>query len=282
MEARAEGIYGTPPGDLAEQPVGAIQFSPLMPGSGEPRGAADGSLAGMVMLAPPGTVERRYVIALALRALAPGARLTVLAPKDKGGSRLGKELKAFGCAVSRDARAPSPHLRRRSGPPDSEGVDEAIAAGAPRLDAGARPVVAARRVQLGPDRPGQRPAGAASAALAGRGADLGCGIGVLARAVLASPEVEHLTLVDIDRRAVEAARAQCRRPARPMLWADVRGRRRGSAGLDFVVMNPPFHDGGAEDQGARRRPSSAAPPRCCARAASAGSSPTGTCPTRPR
>ena len=38
-----------------------------------------------------GTLERRYALALILRALKPGAPLTALAPKEKGGSRLGKE-----------------------------------------------------------------------------------------------------------------------------------------------------------------------------------------------
>jgi 16S rRNA (guanine1207-N2)-methyltransferase len=36
-------------------------------------------------------------------------------------------------------------------------------------------------------------------ALSGRGADIGCGIGILARAVLASAKVEQITLIDIDR-----------------------------------------------------------------------------------
>ena len=58
----------------------------------------------MVMLAPPGAVERRYALALALRLLPPGAPLTVMAPKTKGGSRLRKELEAFGCAVAETAR----------------------------------------------------------------------------------------------------------------------------------------------------------------------------------
>jgi 16S rRNA (guanine1207-N2)-methyltransferase len=75
--------------------------------------------------------------------------------------------------------------------------------------------------------------------LSGRGADLGCGIGMLARAILASPKVESLALIDIDRRAVEMAGRNV---------ADIRSSGAGLAGLDFVVMNPPFHDDGAEDQ----------------------------------
>ena len=32
-QGEPKGIHGTPPGDLAEEPAGAISFSPLMPGS---------------------------------------------------------------------------------------------------------------------------------------------------------------------------------------------------------------------------------------------------------
>jgi 16S rRNA (guanine1207-N2)-methyltransferase len=83
--------------------------------------------------------------------------------------------------------------------------------------------------------------------LSGRGADFGCGIGILARAILSSPKVEHLAMIDIDRRAVEMAARNIDDPRTEVRWADIRGGT-GLKGLDFVVMNPPFHDGGAEDQ----------------------------------
>jgi 16S rRNA (guanine1207-N2)-methyltransferase len=57
----------------------------------------------------------------------------------------------------------------------------------------------------------------------------------------------HLTMIDIDRRAIEMARRNIDDPRAEVLWGDVRGGI-GLKGLDFVVMNPPFHDGGAEDQ----------------------------------
>jgi 16S rRNA (guanine1207-N2)-methyltransferase len=52
--------------------------------------------------------------------------------------------------------------------------------------------------------------------------------------------------MDIDRRAVDCAQRNVTDPRAAFAWADVR--REGLAGLDFVVMNPPFHDGGAEDK----------------------------------
>jgi 16S rRNA (guanine1207-N2)-methyltransferase len=84
--------------------------------------------------------------------------------------------------------------------------------------------------------------------LSGRGADLGCGIGYLSGAILRSPEVQHLTLLDIDRRAVEAARRNIQDPRAEIRWSDVRGSDPRLASLNFVVMNPPFHDGGTEDR----------------------------------
>lgn len=243
----ATGLYGTPPADLVAADAGAIQLSPLLPGSSQLETLAESSLAEVIMLAPPGTIERRYALALALRALAPAGRFTVLAPKDKGGSRLAKELKGFGCSVGADARQ---HYKICSGerPERLSGIEEAIAEGAPRMveEIGlwSQPgVFSWNRIDTGtavllehlPE-------------LAGTGADFGCGIGVLARAVLASQTVTALTLVDIDRRAIEMAKRNIDDPRAAYAWADVRRGEVVATGLDFVVMNPPFHDGGAEDK----------------------------------
>lgn len=240
------GVYGTPPAELAEAPAGSTQFSPLIPGSGRLEDQPEGSLEGMTLLAPPGTVERRAVMALALRALAPGAVLTVLAPKDKGGARLAKELKGFGCEVSETSRR---HHRicscRR--PAQLMGTEEAMAEGAPRFDETlgfwTQPgVFSWNRLD-----PGSALLQDSLPSLSGKGADFGCGIGVLSRRILASPNVTHLTMIDIDRRATDMAARNVGDARVEVRWADLRG---GASldGLDFVVTNPPFHDGGAEDQ----------------------------------
>jgi 16S rRNA (guanine1207-N2)-methyltransferase len=241
------GIYGTPPAEVLETPEGAIQFSPLMPGAAELELQAEGSLAAMTMLAPPGTLERRYTIALALRALAPGSLFTALAPKDQGGSRLRKELQAFGCTVQETARR---HHRIAicTRPDKLIGIDEALANGGPQVVAGlglwSQPGV------FNWDRidPGTALLMQHLPALSGRGADFGCGIGILARAVLGSASVKQMTLIDIDRRAIKAAQRNLDDPRLRFRWTDVRASDPELTGLDFVVMNAPFHDAGTEDK----------------------------------
>jgi len=241
-------VYGAPLPDLATVPTDAVQVSPFVPGSLALEDLAPASLSGMVIAAPPGTLERRYALALGLRALKGGAPLTVMAPKEKGGNRIAKELEAFGCAVEATSRR---HQRicQTVCPTtvNSEAIDAAIADGGLRFveDVGlwSQPgIFSWDRID-----PGTALLLSALPSLAGRGADLGCGIGVLGRAVLASTNVTHLDLVDIDRRAVAAARKNVTDPRAAFHWADVR-KLTGLEGLDFVVMNPPFHDGGLEDK----------------------------------
>ena len=240
------GLYGHPPSELAAVPDGAQQFSPLVPGSAD-LAALEGTLAGMILLAPPGTIERRHDLAAMLRALVPGAPFTALAPKDMGGARLAGELARFGCAIEESAKR---HHRICTGtrPTTFAGITEALAEGAPRrvepLDGlWSQPgIFSWNRLD-----PGSALLLRELPKLAGRGADLGCGIGVLAHGVLASEKVVSLDLIDIDRRAVEAARRNVGDPRARFTWADVTAMR-DLKGLDFVVMNPPFHDGGAEDR----------------------------------
>ncbi len=239
-------IYGRPPA-VFDPPAAAVQTSPLIPGATPLEDVPAGSAGRVMVYAPPGVLERRYTLALALRALRPGGELDVMAPKAKGGSRLRKELEAFGVEVGETAKA---HHRRclvvrPEGP--LTGLDEAVAAGAPRrapgLEAWSQPgVFAWDRID-----PGSALLAQVLPPLKGAGIDLGCGYGALATVVLRAPGVTALRLVDLDRRAVEAARRNVEDPRATFDWADVRTL--GEDGeLDFAVTNPPFHDGGAEDR----------------------------------
>ena len=239
-------VYGAPPPGLAATPAGARQVSPLVPGAEALEALAPGSRSAAVIAAPPGTLERRYVLALALRALRPGAPLTALAPKDRGGARLRPELQAFGCRVEEQGRQ---HQRicHAARPEAPAGLEAAIAAGGPQRLGGAGPWTQPGVFSWDREDPGSRLLIAALPTLAGHGADLGCGVGVLAAAVLASAAVTRLELAELDRRALEAARRNVDDPRAVFHWADVReGPPLG--GLDFVVTNPPFHADGQEDK----------------------------------
>ena len=238
-------LYGRPPA-VFDPPGEAIQTSPLIPGATPLEDIAEGSADAIMIYAPPGVLERRYTLAMALKALRLGGRLDVMAPKDKGGSRLKKDLQAFGAEVGESAKA---HHRRCVVIKGDglTGLDEAVAGGAPRLvpglDAWSQPGVFAW------DRIDQGTALLAKTLppLKGAGADLGCGYGALATVVLRSTAVTSLGLYDLDRRAVEAARRNVEDPRVTVAQADVRTLPT-NGDLDFIVTNPPFHDGGAEDK----------------------------------
>ncbi len=238
-------LYGRPP-VVFDPPGAATQTSPLIPGSTPIDTVPDGSVDEVMIYAPPGVLERRYVLAQALRALKVGGRLDVMAFKDKGGSRLKKELLSFGVEVGETAKA---HHRRCIviRPEGVTGLDAAIADGAPRivpgLEAWSQPgVFAWDRIDAGSALLAEH-----LPALKGAGVDLGCGYGALSTVALRSPGVTSLRLIDLDRRAVEAARKNIEDPRASVEWADVRTLA-ADGELNFVISNPPFHDGGAEDR----------------------------------
>lgn len=241
------GVFGSPDQELAGVPHDAVQVSPHVPGALAIEDMESASLSKMVIAAPPGTVERRYALALSLRALKPGASLTVMAPKEKGGGRIAKELEALGCDVEASSRRHQRICKTTCPPAFNEAVEACIADGAPRflddLNFWSQPgIFSWDRIDSGTTL-----LLSALPSLAGRGADFGCGIGVLARAILANASVTHMDLVDIDRRAIAAARRNIVDPRAAFHWADIRVFT-GLQNLDFVVMNPPFHDGGREDK----------------------------------
>ena len=69
---------------------------------------------------------------LALRAVVPGGAFRVAAPNHQGGTRLRKEMQAFGCTAEETARR---HHRIVvcARPDNPKGVDEALANGGPRI-----------------------------------------------------------------------------------------------------------------------------------------------------
>jgi 16S rRNA (guanine1207-N2)-methyltransferase len=240
-------IYGQIPLGLVDVPDDGLQVDPFFPAQASLETLQPRTYTGLVMRAPHNTLERQHDLALALRSLVPNSPFCILAPKEKGGSRLAKELNAFGVVC---ADTPKRHHRICTGvvPSDLLGLDEAIARGAmvkvpatgfygqpglfswDRLDVGTALLLAHLPM------------------LKGRGADFGVGTGQLSAAVLKSAKVTSLTGLDADRRALTAAHLNITDARFSSVWTDLRAQGSGLTGLDFVVTNPPFHEAGHEDQ----------------------------------
>jgi len=223
-----------------------VQLSPLIVGAQSLEDLPAGALQRLVIQAPPGVIERRYVLSQGLRVV-DGGEMIALARKTLGGARLAAELAGFGCQVAERAKA---HHRictvvNRA---DPDAVAAAIAAGSlqrlPDLGLWSQPgIFSWNRIDSGTALLLAQPWDPV-----GAGADLGCGLGILAEAALKSRLVTMITLIDTDRRAIAAARLNVTDSRARFLQHDLR-RPPDLAGLDFAIMNPPFHDGGAEEKG---------------------------------
>jgi 16S rRNA (guanine1207-N2)-methyltransferase len=187
-------------------------------------------------------------IALALRKLRPGGTLVCAAANDAGGKRLKKIMEEAGLSATvlskNKARVA---CAAKDGNIDAERIQKWLEAAAPQKIAGGAFV--SQPGIFGWDKidTGSALLAAHLPALSGAGADFGCGYGYLAALILKNnPDVRAIQCIDSDWRAVRAcetnlaefgARAAC-------LWEDLTAS--APAGLDWVVMNPPFHAGKKE------------------------------------
>ena len=260
-------VYGLPPAELADVPPArprrSRRWSPVPPGWRIARiRASRGPHAG---------AARNRRAALRPGPCAPSAAAG--RPPDRAGAegsgRRAARAGAEGPSAARPPRRPGATTgsAASSGPLTRCRLAEALDEGAPRhidnLALCTQPGI------FSWDRldPGSALLLATLPALKGAGADLGCGLGILARAVLASPAVTALTLVDIDRRAVEMARRNVDDPRGVDPLGRHPRRRRGAGAPRLRGHEPALPRGRRRGPGAR---SGLHPPRaarCCARAA---------------
>lgn len=239
------GLYGSIPVDIERIPAHSIQYSPLIPGSSSLETAH--ALSSFFLLAPPGTIERNYVLVQALHALAPEGELIAMAPKDKGGSRILKELEFMGCIVNEDSKR---HHRicRCKRPSQILNFETVINEGSLRFDPALSLWTQPGVFSWNRLDPGTQLLLENLPSLAGKGLDLGAGLGILSKEILLKNKtVEHMTLIELDRRAHEASKKNLTERF-TAFWADAKYFDFENTLFDFVVMNPPFHDGGVEDQ----------------------------------
>ena len=208
----------------------------------------------VILLSPKNAIEARYMIAQALMRLKDGGRFICAADNNAGGGRLKKILQEFGLSdIAQESRNKAKLVSGMKGNLDSECIDKAIVAGGVQdiLDGQYRSkpgVFGWNKIDTGSSLMVE----CLPNDIKGAGADFGCGYGYLSDFVLSQyDDVKSLVCIDADARALDlcahnlnhrAGRFEC-------AWRDLTAAQGDLFGLDFIIMNPPFHDGKASDSG---------------------------------
>lgn len=223
-----------------------------------------GAYDAVFMLGTKNMTELHYDVARALNALKDGGLFICAAANDEGGKRLPKDIAATGLV----ADSASKHKSRVVwGVKENKALNKDVLAqwledGAPqlcdetgfytepglfswhRIDQGSQMLTDYLTAQA-----------AQGKGLRGRGADFGCGYGYLSCALLAEArhKIKALDYIDADARAIKACHANIEKSGNNELfangavkgyWQDLTKPLPKEFGpYDFIVMNPPFHEG---------------------------------------
>lgn len=201
----------------------------------------------IILTCPKQKDETLYLLASALSMLKPGGRLIAAADNLGGGKTLPKLMEMLGADTSNLSK----HKCRVvwSGPCASPAIEQAIAAGSLQRRADGlmtQPgLFSWDRLDIGTTLLLEH----LPRSLSGLGADFGCGLGVLGLHLFnLNPGITKLYCIDADSRAIACARMNLDAfaPRCHLLWADIQ-KLTSLPLLDFVVMNPPFHQGRLDD-----------------------------------
>jgi len=195
-----------------------------------------------------GRDQRENVVAAArlLLGVRPGAIVVATLENDLGARAFEEEFLRLSGGGTSETLAHSRVIWSTGTEVDRARCAAAIAAGAPAVVPGTRLTAAPGMFSAREIDPGSALLAESLPVLVGRGADLGAGWGFLAEVILERfPAVMELHLVEGERTALELAKANL--SPRPGVvvsfhWLDVLTEPLPS-GLDWVVMNPPFHRG---------------------------------------
>lgn len=201
----------------------------------------------VLMLVTKQQEENRALLAQGMLRLRTGGLIVAAGANDAGGKRIEKDFAALGLVSAVDSKNKCRIVQARK----DQDVNETLAQ--QWIAQGSwQPILEGRFIS----RPGlfnwdRVDQGSSLLSehvpfdLAGRGADFGCGYGFLSVHLLnACAGVAHITALDTDARAVEACRknTEFARERVSCIWHDLT-RAPDLQNLDFIVMNPPFHEG---------------------------------------
>lgn len=205
------------------------------------------------LLIPKNQIEAQYYIAYALSCLKTGGLFIAAADNNAGGTRLEKTLQDFGLSefgvcVKHKARVVwsfanvldheviqnALHKGLEQAVLNGEFLSQPGLFGWDKIDLGSKILL-----QYLPQD------------LIGHGADFGCGYGYLSCGLVPQKNITQLSCMDADWRAVQICSKNLS-AAKPSfsfqcLWQDLSGVNDALARYDFIVMNPPFHEGRLTD-----------------------------------
>lgn len=204
----------------------------------------------ILILLPAKALEAEFMIAQALKSLKNGGLILCAASNNAGGNRIKKWLKNFGVTqVSEHSKNKARVVWAIKNKTDNAAIQSAYQNGLLRENAvqhfTSQPgIYGWNKIDKGseiltdylPDT------------LKGTGADFGCGYGYLADALLKKNEnISALHCIDADWRAVQACRINLEAASHnaqiSFMWEDLTKPVAGLGNLDFIIMNPPFHEG---------------------------------------
>ena len=194
----------------------------------------------------------RFLIAKGILALKDGGILLCAADNKAGGTRIKKVMEAFGVENIRDeSRNKARAVWGVNNVSVQKNIQDAINEG------GNRPIVDGQFVSnvalYGWDKIDRGSAVLAQYLpkdLKGKGADFGCGYGFLSDYILSHcSKVKRLYCIDGQYEAVELCSSNLKKydEETEFLWRDLTQHQKDINNLDFIVMNPPFHEGKKTD-----------------------------------
>jgi 16S rRNA (guanine1207-N2)-methyltransferase len=216
--------------------------------------AAEGGYDVVLYLLPKNMVEARYELAKAVRCLNDGGRIFCAADNKAGGTRLKKLFESFGIDLAgHDSRNKARVVWGSVRNVNDDAVSKALSEGRPRAVIDDRFISQAGVFGWDKiDKGSEVLTRYIPRDLKGKGADFGCGYGYLSDYALSHcSKIKRLTCLDADYRAVEMCRKNLERYDADIsyVWADLTKVQMDLRNLDFILMNPPFHEGKKQDIG---------------------------------
>lgn len=197
---------------------------------------------------PQQKIEAQYMLAQLSKALSPSGMLVAAAMNDAGGKRLPKWFKEIGFDCENLSKSKGRVVWSTSNNIDRQKMEEWILAGKVQdigfsdLSFKTKPgIYGWNKIDVG----SKLLIDSLSDELSGVGADYGCGYGYLSHQILSQhSDIQKLYAMDVDYHALECAQQNLSLFNQvEYLWCDLTKSQNTLEPLDFIIMNPPFHDG---------------------------------------